>query len=230
MKRDFQLSPISLKEGAIFLADAHYQKGVREELVEVIKDLKTKQLFLLGDIFDLLVGGVEATQNQELIECLNSFEGEIIYLEGNHDFLLKEVFDFLTIPYNFQPLLITTPLGSLSLSHGDNFLKGFYPFYRRLINSPKMIKLLNHLNLNQIITKTIQTYNKNKTLCKEITNFNNLAKNRLKYYSTKIVIEGHYHQGIKLEFKDQVYINLPAFGCGKEGIRFDGEKFEFIKF
>ena len=85
-------SEIELKEGALFVTDVHFNKPKGEDaflkLLEKIQkgELRPPQLFLLGDIFDALFGGVPYTalHNHEVIELLNRLgeQIEIVYLHG----------------------------------------------------------------------------------------------------------------------------------------------------
>ena len=52
--------PTSIEQGAIFVADAHYPNH-GDDFLKLLKkidegEIKTPQLFLVGDIFDLLFG------------------------------------------------------------------------------------------------------------------------------------------------------------------------------
>jgi len=83
-----------IKEHALFIADAHYPHHGDAFLTLLndleSKELKTPQLFLMGDIFDLLFGHNHYIQtfSTEAIERLQRLSKtmEIHYLEGNHDF------------------------------------------------------------------------------------------------------------------------------------------------
>src|SRR3990167_6687699 len=99
------LQELQILEGAFVVADAHYSHK-RPELLEFIKEIHSKklqptQLILMGDIFDALFGEVAYTHavNQEAIELINeiSLDIEVIYLEGNHDFNLKNIFPHVKI-------------------------------------------------------------------------------------------------------------------------------------
>ena len=91
---------LSIKNDAIFVADAHFNKKNREFLTFLKKvesnEIITKQLFLMGDIFDFISGEsiYFIKQNSVAIELLDklSKDIEIIYLEGNHDYNLKSIF------------------------------------------------------------------------------------------------------------------------------------------
>ena len=91
---------ITIKEQALFIADSHYPHH-GDAFLDLLKKLehgvlKTTQLFLMGDNFDLLFGHNDYIQtfSKEAIDHLQTLSQkiEIYYFEGNHDFCLKEVF------------------------------------------------------------------------------------------------------------------------------------------
>ncbi|WP_343286748.1 metallophosphoesterase, partial [Campylobacter concisus] len=92
----------AIKEGAIFIADAHEninRDGFLKFLhaVDSGKIPEPPQIFLLGDMFDFLSGESEYTINfyAEHLSLINkiSQKVEIFYFEGNHDFRLSNLFN-----------------------------------------------------------------------------------------------------------------------------------------
>jgi len=222
-----------LKNGALFVADVHYHPKLREEFVSFLERLEAPQLFLMGDIFDLLVGGVEATirQNAPLIQALNQWckEKECYYLEGNHDFLLSGIFPNIRVVDRFaQPLLVHAGSKQVALAHGDIHIDGLYRRYIEVLQSPKLITFLNFLDRYVPISRKIQHYNASKDLCRVIEDFRSIAQKRVEYYDADIVIEGHYHQRCRCSFGQKEYINLPAFACTQEVLVWD-EEFSFAR-
>jgi len=222
-----------LKNGALFVADVHYHPKLREEFVSFLERLEAPQLFLMGDIFDLLVGGVEATltQNAPLIQVLNQWckNKECYYLEGNHDFLLADIFPNIRVVDRFaQPLLVHAGSKRVALAHGDIHIDGLYRRYIEALQSPKLISFLNFLDRYVPISRKIQHYNASKDLCRVIEDFQSIAQKRVEYYDVDIVIEGHYHQRCRCSFGQKEYINLPAFACTQEVLVWDGE-FSFAR-
>ncbi|BCD60627.1 MULTISPECIES: UDP-2,3-diacylglucosamine diphosphatase [unclassified Nitratiruptor] len=223
-----------LKEGAVFIADAHYHRGIREEFIQFVQQIDTPQLFLMGDIFDLLVGGIKATleENRDVIALLNAVSKKIecIYLEGNHDFHLNEVFPFMkVIPLSLQPLYLQSPKGCIALSHGDTFIAGTYAYYAKIIRNPIVITILNAINVGNWLSNKIQTYNRAKKLCKKIEDFETIACKRVLLYQCDTVIEGHYHQNLDIECDKKRYINLPSFACSKEFMQYKNGAFITLK-
>ena len=117
---------LEIKEGAIFSADAHEssQRDFFFQFLLHVKINKPTQLFLMGDMFDLLVGsvGYGVAKYQRYIELINAIalDTEVFYFEGNHDFDLGKLFQRVkVIPLEQQPLLFILPDGkNCLLSHG----------------------------------------------------------------------------------------------------------------
>ena len=124
-----------LQEGAIFIADAHYPNHKKEEFLaflSAIKEerIKTSQLILMGDIFDLLLEQSSFLKNlfEKEIALINDIAKkiEVIYLEGNHDFNLASIFvNAKVVPLQKQPLLLQNNNKIYALSHGDKFAMSF---------------------------------------------------------------------------------------------------------
>ncbi|SMC10025.1 UDP-2,3-diacylglucosamine diphosphatase [Nitratiruptor tergarcus] len=229
-----QKSPLSLKEGAIFISDAHYHPGLREELLGFLEWVDAPQIFFMGDIFDLLVGKVTFTKqsNKKAIDLLQklSQKTQCFYLEGNHDFLLHDLFPQMQVfsRYN-QPVMCQVGQKSVALAHGDIYIGGLYKFYIDLLHKDAIITTLNLMDIKGWISKKIQKYNGGKNLCKEIADFENIALQRLQHYDVDIVIEGHFHQRKIFTFGKQKYINLPSFGCSLEFLRYERDEFSFSR-
>ena len=149
------LLPKEIKENALFIADAHYPHH-GDSFLNILKALKNKsietpQLFLMGDIFDLLFGHNEyiKTFSKEGIELLQQLSQkiEIFYIEGNHDFCLQELFPNITVyKREEQPVHFTLNSQNIYLSHGDRYTAGvLYNVYSTLLRNKKMLTLLKFL-------------------------------------------------------------------------------------
>jgi UDP-2,3-diacylglucosamine hydrolase len=99
------VSKRNIEESAIFIADAHYPHH-GDEFLTILQDLdnlrlEIPQLFLMGDIFDLLFGYNQyiKTFSNQAITILQKISKkiDIYYFEGNHDFCLKEIFPYIKI-------------------------------------------------------------------------------------------------------------------------------------
>ncbi|EAK3364608.1 UDP-2,3-diacylglucosamine diphosphatase [Campylobacter lari] len=217
------MQKIIIKENAIFIADAHENENRRGfwEFLQALKDKKiqTPQLFLMGDIFDLLIYEVKATHGfaKAYIDLLEELadEIEIIYLEGNHDFNLAKFFKKVKVfSIKQQPLLCEFQDKILvKLAHGDIFLKPFLQFCLKSLRNHYLLFFLNFLNIinkEKITQKILKNQNK-KQLIRKIPHFSTLIKERLKHYNIGFVIEGHYHQDVFLEYENIKYLNLATF-------------------
>jgi len=220
-----------LKKGAILIADAHYPNH-NKSLLDILDGLncgkiRTPQLILMGDIFDLLVGGSKYLQNrfEKEINLIDEVAKkiEVIYIEGNHDFNLKPLFKNVKIfPIEQQPVIFDAGEKIVALSHGDRFEMSLsYKIYTKLIRNPTVLKLL-----PEFIAKNKLASMQSKKICKKIENFKTLAKNITKNYKADIIIEGHYHQGIVVDN----YISLPSLACSNKIALFDGKNIEFKEF
>ncbi|PZT47565.1 metallophosphoesterase [Helicobacter valdiviensis] len=224
------MPPKTIQENAIFIADSHHHSIYNNNLDKFFLYLATlskRQIFLMGDIFDFLVGGVsnsfrENKTTLELLEKLSHIH-EIYYFEGNHDFLLKNSSYFKNIQYfsyTSQPVIFSLNNQNIYLSHGDIAISYGYRFYTFFIRSRFVISFLNFFSC--ILYPKIISHLKKKNNGYNQKDFIFLAKKRIKHYLAKyqmpprsIIVEGHYHHG-KMENMDNIlYLNLPPFTCKK---------------
>jgi UDP-2,3-diacylglucosamine hydrolase len=220
----------SIKEGAIFISDAH-ESDIRESFYEFLlllesKEIKTPQLFLMGDMFDLLVGKVaygvsKYTKHIELLEKLAQ-RIEIFYFEGNHDFCLDNLFLHVkVIPLSQQPLQFNlNDKKSCLLSHGDKYGGLFHMLFTKFIRSKSVLSVLNFIDVrgNFAISKKIEKGLLHKNICKKIHGFEQIIKEKiLTFYprNSQYILEGHYHQNEAFEINGINYINFPSFACNQ---------------
>ena len=221
--------PKRLKENALLITDAHYPHH-GDAFLTLLKDIQsqkiqTPQLILMGDIFDLLFGhnGYIQTFSKEAIELLEELSQklEIIYLEGNHDFCLKEVFPHVKVySREEQPLHFKLNEQDVFLSHGDKYETGFgYNLYSKLLRNRYLLIALRPFE------KSIINHRMNKLKVKKICGyFKGYAKRfdaiRSHYPKESLIIEGHFHQGLV----HKNYISLPSLACqGQVGVVRGGE-------
>jgi len=146
---------IELKEGAVFISDAHANKN-RFHFYEFLKKIEQKkinppQLIFMGDMFDLLIGGVEHLEKfyEKEIKLINGIcdRVEVIYLEGNHDFNLQNIFPKVKVfSLGLQPVLARYKDQKLLLSHGDSFEGMGYIVFHAILRNSFFIKLLNFID------------------------------------------------------------------------------------
>jgi len=219
--------PLELKEGAFIVSDAHYSHR-REEFLDFIKAIYKKellptQLILMGDIFDALFGGINATYraNQELIKLLNTIskEIEVIYLEGNHDFnLAKFLPNVHLFPIKQQPLEATLYDKRVYLAHGDFDGTALYKVYSSFIRNSFTLFLLQHIDnfSNHTILKYVEKHLNKKDDCKRLDGFCEFIRERIHgRFACDFFIEGHFHQNCSFGVDDFEYINLAAFACNQ---------------
>jgi len=216
---------LELKQGAVFIADAHENGANRKDFERFLRkmiagELKTPQLFLMGDMFDFVTGGVKHSVKShkreiDMIEQIAE-NREVFYFEGNHDFNLKNVFkNVKVIPLEAQPLFFESGGVRFAISHGDTYVGFWYDVYTLFIRNKVVDFIGNALDVGGWITRKIRNSQKDKNLCREIDDFENKISERLKNYENcDFIVEGHYHQNKTFTVGNKRYINLAAFACG----------------
>jgi UDP-2,3-diacylglucosamine hydrolase len=223
------MSPKPLQSGAILIADAHCAPW-RTPFIDFLHALEsgeitTPQLILMGDVFDMLYGPIPRTYgyNTEGIDLLNRLSAriEILYLEGNHDFLMGDLFpDIQVIRREHQPLIMSFEGKKIALSHGDSNMGWGYELYTALIRSPLVLGVLRVIDnmRNGFIVTWLEEQMKRKIHCRCIENFQEMIERRLESLnldSINILIEGHFHQNQTFELNGLHYINVGAFACNE---------------
>jgi len=219
-----------IKNGAIFIADAH-ENDRRNKFYQFLKLIESKeiiapQLFLMGDMFDLLVGEVEYSvkKYQNYIDLIDSIalHVEVYYFEGNHDFSLSSLFkNIKVIPIELHPMRFSLEdKTEVLLSHGDKYGGSVHNTYTKLIRSKPLLKILNLIDkkIDNYISKKIENDQFRKKICSTIENFEELISSKIPSYSAKqnsYIVEGHYHQNYRFTQKNINYINLPSFACNQ---------------
>lgn len=220
---------IVIKEGAIFIADSHENENRKNFLrfLYALKsgEIKTPQLFLMGDMFDFLAAQCEFFVKfyEPYIDVINeiSEKTEIYYFEGNHDFNLAPLFkNVKTYPIGAQPVKFASKCQKcVFIAHGDIFLPLVSKYALRFLRVKIFLKTMNFFDkfLNFRLSKRILNKLKRKILDYKIPNFKELAEAKVYRYNglckADIVIEGHYHQGDIFELGSQKYVNVPSFAC-----------------
>ncbi len=221
------MSPkLIIKEGALFIADAHdsSERAFFFDFLVYVNQNPPPQLFLMGDMFDLLVGSVDygVKQYQYYIDLIEEIghKCEVYYFEGNHDFNLSKLFKHVhIIPIEEQPLLCQLPSGkSCLLLHGDKYGSFVHRCYTSIIRNSAVLKVLNGLDvvLDGAISKKIQNDQSKKRLCKQIENFTTLMQQKLHFYpKVDVIAEGHYHQNVDFMVSGTHYVNFSSFACNQ---------------
>jgi len=221
--------PFALKAGAVFIADAHYSFK-HPALITMLQAVESKklacsQLILMGDIFDLLFTDITVTleRNREVIAIINRLSAvmEVLYLEGNHDFNLVDIFPNVTVcALSNQPVDALWQQQRIGLAHGDFAGERGYRFYTALIRNRTVQKILNIINMlsGAFITDKLDEKLKNKDDCRRIDDFETYVKRHLEAVDLDAYdyfVEGHYHQNRRLKIQKCHYSNLAAFACNE---------------
>ncbi|MEA3331807.1 MAG: metallophosphoesterase [Campylobacterota bacterium] len=220
-------SDIEIKEGAFVVSDAHYSH-FRPQLLDFIKEIHSKklqptQLIFMGDIFDILFSQIPHSKkiNEEVIKLINeiSQDIELIYLEGNHDFNLKDIFPHAKVfPISKQPLACGFGGKKIILAHGDFGSDIGYQIYTAVIRNPLTLYFLRVVDfiLGHLILRKLDDYLSKKNDCREFVAFREFVSKRLEArFDCDYFIEGHFHQNKTLKFDKFIYINLGVFACNQ---------------
>ena len=229
----------NIKDGAIFVADSHFNIK-NQEFLDFLKkmkagEIKTSQLFLMGDMIDFISGESKyfIKQNKEVIEILNNISNniEIIYLEGNHDYNLSSLFPNINIVKKEKQPFVSKLSNEkiINFSHGDNFLDWKYNIYCIIIRNKWLLHFLNFIDINFFISKRIENALLKKNICYKIFDFEKIVKRRVSNYNCDIVVEGHFHQGGEYLVDDKKYINVPSLFCQKKYLRLNNSKFDEVE-
>ncbi len=220
---------LEIKNGALFISDAH-ENDKRDGFYRFLLKIKSKeidppQLFLMGDMFDLLVGEVKYQRDKykkylDLIEDIGK-NIEVFYFEGNHDFLLQNLFKNVKVfSFDMQPMMFKMQNQKVLLSHGDKYNDRLHTFYTSVIRNRFLVKILNVFDFlsGYRISEKIEKDLLKKHICSKIDNFQNIIENKIDKIiniTADIIAEGHYHQNRCFVYKDIKYINFPSFACNQ---------------
>ncbi|MEF3192483.1 MAG: metallophosphoesterase [Campylobacterales bacterium] len=216
-----------LAKGAVLVADAHLNSS-RPEFLRLLRriasdEIVATQLWLMGDNFDLLIGGFEQLRHfyAEAIELINRLAKKIpvLIFEGNHDFLLHEFFPHaLVVARAKQPLLTHCEGVAVALAHGDRDIGWGYELYTHTLRSPRFLKLADYLTLNRYGSGFLMGWLPRldrKKICRHFERFEAVAMSHLRATpEAQILIEGHFHQNRTYEYQGRRYIGLPSLACG----------------
>ncbi len=220
---------ITIQEKALFIADSHYPHH-GDDFLDLLQKLekgevKTSQLFLMGDNFDLLFGynAYIQTFSSEAISLLQTLSKkiEIHYFEGNHDFCLKELFPKMQVySREEQPVMFKLGEKKVAISHGDKYATEFgYDLYCKILRNKTTLTLLKPFE-KAIIDHRMKKLSK-KHICFTLHDFEKRVEKILENYTeADLVIEGHFHQSVIVG----KYISLPSLACQERvGVIEEGE-------
>jgi UDP-2,3-diacylglucosamine hydrolase len=238
---------LKIKEGALFISDAHdneNRKGFYNFLVKLdSEDIPPPQLFLMGDMFELLVGEIAYTKLlfKETIKLINKLSQniEIFYFEGNHDFNLQKIFPKVKVfKIQVQPTLFHFKDKKIFLSHGDLNQGIGYELYTTIIRNSITLKILNFIDIitQNAVSKKIISLHIDKDICYKIKDFKQIIKQKIQKYDIGLseidfICEGHHHQNEEFVFENFKYKNFSSFACDGHYFKITfKDEIKFIKF
>jgi UDP-2,3-diacylglucosamine hydrolase len=235
----------------LFIADAHL-KGKEDPYQQKLIRLLEKEgkeigaLFILGDLFEFWVSD-HPILRREYCEVLNSLEKikkmgvRIVYLEGNHDFLLGEFFKEELRAEIFQDYHVESINGlTFYFAHGDfaNPRDIPYLFLRKMLRSFLFRFLLKVIPFG-FIWKTGKFFaslgrdnwgRPDPKIKQELRNF---AEKQFKK-DIDIVILAHLHFpefiNVNKNGREHLYLNVGGWNPGLYYLIYDGKKFEHRQF
>ncbi len=226
-----KIEKISLNNGAVFVADVHYKKG-DIDFLNFLKELDKNppnQIFLLGDIFHLLLPfDFLIKYNKDAIDLIRllSKKSNVYYTYGNHDFLIDAIFPDI----KFADIFIDTEK-SVYITHGDlNNNNLIYKFYTKIIRNKLILDILNIFTFNFTDSWFFKKILKKNIKCNKISNFKEIVMKKIADINYNTIIEGHYHQNVFFNFQTKTYYNLGAFYCEKCYYKYKDYRLKELKY
>lgn len=225
---------MTINTDAIFISDAHENVN-KHNFYAFLLGLKNgaiplpSQLFLLGDMFDILTSTSYFNKFfKKEISLLNELSQkiELFYFEGNHDFNLREIFTNAKVfSLNCQPVSFDFLGTSAQIAHGDIFLPFITQKSLAILRNKSLLGFLDFIDrrVNSRISKKILASQAGKKLDFDILNFKEIVAKRITNYKAKIIIEGHWHQGKSYEFDGQFYLNPPSLALKKQYFKLESK-------
>ncbi len=236
---------------ALFIADAHlrgredkYQHKLVKLLTEETEEIDS--LFILGDLFEFWAGDhpLLRMEYSDILHCLKNFKKgrkRIVYLEGNHDFLLGDFFKKELNAEIFPDYHIELINGlRFYFAHGDSVNYGDLPyiFLRKLLRSFLFRFILKVVPFGFIwrTGKRFASMGQNNwgmpdPKIKE--NLRNFAEGQFKK-NIDVVVLAHLHfpEHIRVnqDGRECLYLNVGGWKPNMYYLVYDGEKFEHRQF
>lgn len=230
------------------VGDEPYQLMMR--FLDHEKVQSSEKIFLLGDIFDLLVGGDKAFFNEfgslfEKIQKLLTQGKDIFYLDGNHDFHLEKFFKENILSPNFyysaKSLKLNINGSKYFLCHGDDIEieNPSYRIYSAIIRSFP-IKILAEEIVPFSVTKSIGDWASSRSRKKNISKyseneeyirekFRRSADLQFEKEGCDFIVSGHSHVKDKYNSeKGFVYLNNGYVPVEKTFLHIKNGESEFI--
>ena len=172
--------------------------------------VRSEQLFVLGDLFELWVGDDHLTPfNQSVIELFAGYSGELFFAHGNRDFLLGNHFAkacggiLIDEPYHFE-----WENKKVSLMHGDSLCTDdvAYQQLRNMVRNPQWQKefLSQPVEARLAFADSVREQSKNsqKQKTAEIMDVNQSSVSRfVEENQCDWLIHGHTHRPASHQIK-----------------------------
>ena len=227
-----------------FISDVHIKfpgdanEQILLDFLNKANQLKVEKIFLLGDIFDLMIGEkMEYLKHyNKLFHSLSVSQAkEIHFIEGNHDFHLRAVWEnvkkyYPTTPpilYHEKGLVLEKGTKRIWVSHGDDIELGniSYKLFRFFIRSPlaKFIanrKAISCEKIQKIADKIKKLQGEKKYNWDRVEQskegFRQAAIKIARKTNASIVVVGHSHVKDLVNLPNCTYINngyIPHSKC-----------------
>lgn len=215
----------------ICIADCHQNRsnnGLEVALAFVENEIELGKMFvlvLLGDIFDMLFGGVphSIAPHNEQIRRLESIAAQrkVLYFEGNHDFNLKPIFQNVQIfARDVQPVFASVGGVPVAFAHGDIGMPPLYNFYSSIIRNPFLLRFLGGIDwcLGGIIFALVRQILRKDSLQAYLGIREQILMQKCQFYAPfmcEYAFEGHFHLGeiSAIDEQTRFYVALGAFSC-----------------
>lgn len=215
----------------ICIADCHQNhanNGFELALAFVEREIERGTPFvlvLLGDIFDMLFGGVPysiAPHKAHIARLENiAAQRKVLYFEGNHDFNLAPIFHHVQIfARNVQPVFATIGGVPISFAHGDIAMPFMYNLYTAIVRNPHLLRFLGAIDvcLGGRIFAIVRSVLCKNSLQSYVGYKEQIFSHKRQFYvplPCQYAIEGHFHLGeiAAMDENARFYIALYAFSC-----------------
>lgn len=237
----------------VFVSDVHIRK-IGDEKAELFMQFLNHELvnqaegiYLLGDIFDLMVGS-KAGYLQQFepiflrLKELSLSGKKIHFIEGNHDFHIQSLFEgyFCKGNYFHHTRPFVEKYGGIEflVCHGDEIEleNPSYERYRRFIKSDIIRDLANNVVPYRMIraigeraSKTSRKYSANYENEVVRQKYIRSAREACAQYGVSKTIFGHSHMLEHVQESDFEYINNGFFPNSKAFTVLKDSKFELVK-
>ena len=199
---------------ALFVSDAHIGSSKRaDEFLDFLDEVKTKKLFLVGDLIDVVCDGPDE-QLDRFFDIIKNKDCEVFYFFGNHEKENPHINGSLAHYFKdikiYDSYIYSGLKYKLFIEHGDSFHNKDI-FNRLLKFSLKKFKrvLFKNKSKKEQLAKKKGIYYKIKPIIRNMlyNSFVNYMASRAKKNNCDGVICGHLHCLEQKEINNIIYIN-----------------------